>query len=176
MSRSMICGTSILVVLLPTLLAGCGEGDGTLSAINSNNQSPRQVGSLEFTLMTTKATFTRGESVPLTFSVKNIGSQTEDARLGACDWFETKVSSGSQAVWQESHTHGCGSVVQPVSIAPGETKTYTYDWPQTDENRVQVPAGHYTLTSWYQPANTTDLPIENRETNGAANPIQINVL
>jgi hypothetical protein len=167
----------ILIVLLPIFFAGCSGGNDSVAVAVPVNSMPRTVGALEFTVSTTRATFARGEQVPLTFSVRNIGTSTVHAILGACDYFDVRVSRGNQVIWQLSRTHGCGGLILEVAIAPGETKTYTSEWPQTDQDDNPVPAGQYTITTWYQPYDpgSTDLPPGNQEVNESANPIQISV-
>lgn len=113
--------------------------------------------------------------MPLTFTVTNVGSQTIAATLGACKFFDTKVTSSAQPIWQESLVGGCIGSITDVSIAPGETKTYTSTWTQLDQHGNQVPPGSYTLTSWYQPYNSIDSNLSpgNQEVNEAAGPIQV---
>jgi hypothetical protein len=164
-----------VMILLSALVSGCGGGSNTIAA--SNGSAPRRSGSLEYTLTTTKMTFARGEQVPLTFTVRNVSMQTVNVELGACDWFDTKVVNGSQVLWQQSFTHICGSTIQPLSIAPNETKTFSYSWPQTDQQGRQVPSGRYSLASWFQAINATDPALSpgNQEANEYAYPIQISV-
>ena len=170
-------GPSFTVAILgAALLAGCGGGSSTIAA--NNGSAARRSGSLEYALTTTKMTFARGEPVPLKFNVKNFGPKTVNVELGPCDWFDTKLTSGSNVVWQKSVGSGCIAIVKPLSIAPGETKTFSYDWPQTDQQSNQVVAGSYTVKAWFQAANATDptLSIGNQEANEYANSIQITVL
>ena len=172
MNRSVDYAVSIFIALLAVTLTGCGGGSGTTAV------TARRFGSLEYTLTTTKTTFAHGEQVPLTFTVRNVGSQTINVILGACEPFDTKVTSGSAVVWQDSLTHGCGTEVTFIAIAPGETKTYTYTWPQADQQGNQIPAGSYTLTSWYQAYSVTDATLSsgNQEVNEWAYPLHIVLL
>jgi len=133
--------------------------------------TPRQFGSLEFTLSATKAVYARGEQVPLTFTVKNVGTQTITATIGACDFFGTKVTQAGNLVWQKSG--GCGASTVQVTIMPGETKTYSYAWDQKDLQGNSVGSGRYTIKSWFNGFNEPTLPAGNQETNEFANPIDI---
>ena len=175
MDKSRKAAILPIAILLSALLSGCGGGNSTIAA--SNGSAPRQSGSLEYALTTTKMTFAKGEQVSLTFTVRNVSMQTVNVELGTCDWFDTKVVNGSQVLWEKRLTHGCGASVNPLSIAPGEIKTFNYSWPQTDQQGNPAPAGQYAIKSWFQPYNSTDpnLSPGNQEANEYAYPIQISV-
>jgi hypothetical protein len=84
---------NLLLVLLVLTVPGCG-GDGSENSLLAplNVGVIRRSGSFEYQLIVTKATYTRDESVPLTFSVKNIGAQTVLVSIGACDVFDTRIT------------------------------------------------------------------------------------
>ena len=175
MRKTTIVMLCMLALPLLALLSSCG-GDNSPAAPNGPVVStPRQFDNLVFTLSVPKATYAKGEQVPLTFTVKNVGTQTLAVGLGACDWFDTKVITGSRLLWQKSVGSGCGGHVQPLSIAPGETKTFNYSWLQIDQQGIQVPTGQYSIKSWFQPMSPADPnpSPEKQEANEFANPIQI---
>jgi hypothetical protein len=159
---------------LLALIAGCGGGAATS---NSPVVSfPRRSGSLVYTVATNKAVYARGEPVMITFTVRNVGDKQVEVLRGACEFFNTAVSRGGLIVWSKL-PHGCADPADDIVLGVGETKTYSYDWIQTDEQGAPVAAGEYTLTSWYEPFSVTDptLAPGNQETNEAALPIQITV-
>jgi hypothetical protein len=142
--KSTACAIFAATMLVSALLSGCGGGNGATVPGNRRYQS------LVLALTTPKTTYARGEPLPLTFEVRNVGLQAQTFTIGGCDFFDTRVTQGSRAVWQRSLSGGCGGSVATVEILPGDTKSYSYTWEQVDQQDVPVPPGHYTVKSWFQ--------------------------
>ena len=168
LSRITLCGFCFFVLLISVLLSGCGEGNNTIAA----NQTGH-FGSLEFALTTTKTTFTRGEQVPLIFTVKNTGSQTVNLVGGGCMTLFKVIQRGQDI----SPGFACGAGGYTFSLAPGETRTFNTTWDQKDPNGDLVPAGQDTITMWLTAGNVngTQLTDLEAEQDLSSNPIQITV-
>ncbi len=156
----------LLVIMLVALLTGCG-GDGSTPALNQN----RRFRSLEFALTTPKTTYAHGEQVPMTFTVKNIGSQKVSMVGGDCEVF-FKIRQGSLSFDPDI---GCGASGYIIDLDPGQTKTYNLEWDQMDGHGSLVQAGQDTITVWLTAGNIDGTLLSKAETeqNLAANPIQI---
>ena len=176
MFNTRFASFAFFVFALPILLlTGCGGGSSSTSAtpVDTNSTtSTRTYNDLQFTLSTTKATF-RGEQVPLTFTVKNIGSQTISATGGGCNVL-LRVLQGTQIIGPEPASCGAGGYTSTLNS--GESKTYTTMWSQKDVNGNQVASGIYTLRVWTTAGNIngSDLTADQTETNLSAS-IQVTV-
>jgi hypothetical protein len=160
-----LCGLICFVMML----AGCGGGDGTGPAPAAVT-STRQYQSLQFTL-TTRTAFRRGETVPMTFTVKNVGSQTVTAFLGPPE-ADAQVSQGGRQIWRWSDGKAFPAVVYNLSFAPGESKTYQLDWDQKDSQGDAVPSGTYALKPWFNTGRINGVPVSPQQ-DLAAEPIEV---
>jgi hypothetical protein len=124
-------------------------------------------------LTTTKATFARGEQVPLTFQVKNDSSQAVTAIGGGCLSLYQIIQGGQDI----TPGVGCAASGFSVTLAPGETKTYNIVLDQRDNNGNFLPAGQDTIKVWFTATNVNGTRMTDSEAqqNLAANPIQITV-
>lgn len=127
----------VLSVLL--LLAGCGGGGSSMG-------SSRTFGTLEFVLTIPKTTFAPGETVPMTFTVRNSGSRAVITKHIGCEPAFLVYHDG-QAL---KGTPFCGiDEFFEVTFSPGETKTYHLNWDQrSGDQELQSPAGQYSITAW----------------------------
>ena len=160
-----LCG----LIGFAVMLAGCGGGDNTEPAPTTVT-STGQYQSLQFTL-TTRTAFRRGETVPITFTVKNVGAQTVTAFLGPPE-ADAQVSQGGRQIWRWSDGKVFPAVVYDLSLAPGESKTYQLDWDQKDSQGNLVPSGTYALKSWFTARRINGAPVS-PEQDLAAQPIEV---
>jgi hypothetical protein len=153
----------IAIIVLSSFLVSCGGGSSSVS----ENPNTRRFGPFEFELTTTNTTFTRGESVPVTFAVRNVSSKTVNVVVPGCIILH-KITLGSQDITPGIN---CAGDIQSYSFAPNETKTYTDDY----EHEVQ--AGQNTIKVWYHADNIdgTIMTDAQTEQNLYANPIQVTV-
>jgi len=97
--------------------------------------------------------------------------------VAACEYFDIKVAQGTQTVWQLSQTGGCGGDAKQISILPGETITFEADWDQKDQQGNPVPAGAYSVQTWFMGDNPDDPTLSpgHQEANEYANPVVITI-
>jgi len=108
---------------------------------------PRQFGDLEFTLSAPKTMYARGENVPLTLSVKNVGTQTITAHFGSPVAQVLQVKQGSQVIWE--FPQGTAAVGMTLTFAPGETRTFAQDWDQRySQGGPTAAPGPYQVEAW----------------------------
>lgn len=157
------------LVCFATMLTGCGGGDSR-EPTPTTVTSTRQYQSLQFTLATRTA-FRRGETVPLTFTVKNVGAQTVTTLLGPPE-ADAQVNQGERRIWRWSDDKAFPAVVYDLSLAPGESKTYPLDWDQKDGQGNAVPSGIYALKAWFNTGRIDGVPVSPQE-DLAAEPIDV---
>ena len=126
-------------LMLSALLTGCGSGD---SASDGPVTTTRTAGSLEFTLSVPKSNYTRGETVPVTLSVKNIGTVRFILEyFDAAAQFQVAKDGAIVTSFHEPTTPGGGSGRnQPLDA--GSTIVYQGEWKTDAVNSV---AGNYSI-------------------------------
>ena len=131
----------VLVALIdvPFVLAGCGGGGSRSSPSNRPMITRSQFGPLEFTLSAPKTAYKRGETALLTFTVKNTSANPV--------YYEANGTSFDSIVMQNGKfilsAGGRGGSLYPVTVAPGETLTYSTGWGQFSDTGDKVPSGTY---------------------------------
>ena len=123
--------------MLATLLPGCGSGE---SAPDVPVTTTRVVGSLEFTLSVPKSNYTRGETVPVTLSVKNIGTVRFILEYSYASQFQVAKDGAIVTSFHEPPTPGGGVRDQPLDA--GSTIVYQGEWKTDAVNSV---AGNYSI-------------------------------
>lgn len=147
-----------LVSLLP-LLFGCGGS----SSNNTANLDPNRVlttsGRYKALLFTgsTRAVYNRGETVAVTFTVKNTSDQNITFAYGGCYAFYANVRSGNRLIdyadGASESGSGCTGNIKGGSFPAQSTTTFTVYWQQkrklTEDGQSStsedVPAGQYTI-------------------------------
>jgi hypothetical protein len=90
------------------------------------------------------AGFPAGEPVVLVLRVRNLTDEARKLTLGTSQKFDFEVEDPSRGtVWRWSHDQAFLQVLTDLSFAPGETKTFSESWDQTDDAGKAVPAGAY---------------------------------
>jgi hypothetical protein len=173
MNKFCIFGIGCLSLMLSVLIAGCGGGNGSASALTTNSSVPRSVRGLTFTLSTTRSTFARGEQVPLTLTITNTGTSPANAIGGGCNAMY-KVIQGTHDI---TASLGCAQGGYMVTIAAGGTKTYTMLWNQRDDNGNVVSSGQDSITAWFTALNIdgTQYTAAEAQQQFTTNPVQITV-
>ncbi len=186
--------TCAWLLYVSQLLTGCGGGGTSTPASNSPLTSvPRTAGSLQLTLNTTKSIFARGETIPLTFSVKNTDVQKVTVSLKS-QYFVVDVTQKSQSILSFPSTNSDTFIEYTVEAGASTIKSVSWDQTVSSSQLVatgqsptsrQVPVGQYVITA-YLPIvsqNSTNLvmnvPPANWQsfwqTNYASNPITITI-
>ena len=146
-----------------SLLAAClwlglgGTGCGSGSSPTSNNgpvaSAVKQTGDLQFTLTTPKTTYARGEAIPFTFTVTNVGAQTASVVNQYYQFRVTTVFQGSQLIY--SSPVSAATAFFGFSLPTGASRSESASWDQKDSSGQQVAAGQYALSS-YAPVNSVN--------------------
>ncbi len=160
-----------LFVALAAQGLGCGGGGTSARLMHGPAVSaPRAFGGLVYTVSLPKDNYSRGEAVPVTFSVLNTGVSPVILDFPPCRDFGVQVNHDGQPVWA-GPSRGCGGDDHLVGIDPGATKSYTITWSQTDSQGKPVQAGSYSLFGWLttslgsDPFQGTDQTSKDRSSN-----------
>lgn len=126
---------------------GCGGG-GSSTPVSTGpiTSALKQTGDLQFTLTTPKTTYTRGEAVPFTFTVKNVGAQTASITNQLYLFRVTTIMQGSRLTARFPASNA--ESFYAFSLAPSTSKSESASWDQKDSNGQQVAAGQYALSSY----------------------------
>jgi hypothetical protein len=157
-------------VALSALLSGCGSGGGDIdnTAIPS---VPRRFGSLEFTATATHSRYVPGTQVPLTLTVRNVGTQTAKIGVTGCQ-VAFDVMQRGQRIGPPPPDCPPSSVV--ASIAPGATQNFDTVWDQTDSQGRRVSVGSYAIDLWLTATSIDGVPVgPDAKTNLSAEPILV---
>jgi hypothetical protein len=138
----------ILFLCSSTFLISCGNDGGNISSKNNRLvTSTGQYQSLQISL-TTRSISRGGEMVPMTFKVENIGTRTVFVTSGEPE-ADAQVRQGDALIWQWSFGKEFPSILNGLSIEPGQSKTYALNWNQKDNEGNQVSPGSYTVNAWF---------------------------
>lgn len=175
---------SLAFACLLVLGNGCGGGgSSTPTTTGPVTSAVKQTGDLQFTMTISKSTYARGEAVPFTFTVTNVGTQPILV-TNQLDLFRvTIISKGAQVV--SGFPTANQTAFYDFKLAPGESKSESDTWDQRDDNKQQVPKGQYLLSS-HVPANEINttflldsLPVEQWgafwQANYASTPLTITI-
>ncbi|MES2885549.1 MAG: BsuPI-related putative proteinase inhibitor [Pseudomonadota bacterium] len=93
------------------------------------------------------SSFARGEAVTLELKITNNASSTKSLQVpDGCAQVQLEVDSNDPVcrVYSNAADGPCTQVVMQSSYAPGETKTFTAQWPQTGSSGRPAASGSYT--------------------------------
>ena len=160
----------ILFLCASPFLVSCGDSgnDGTKSS--GLVTSTGQYGSLQVTL-TTLPVNRLGDTVPITFSIKNIGGRSVFIEYGLLE-ADAQVKQGDTIIWQWSFGKVYPAISFGGSMLPGDSRTFSLDWNQKDNEGNQVPGGSYVITSWFDAAGVDGVKVT-PQTDLATQPLTI---
>lgn len=116
------------------LLAGCDGGSTRTVTTAGQSQS------LQFTAET-RAAYRRGETVSLTFTVKNTGAEAVPYSFGGCGEYYTTVAQGARRVAVLAEGGPCTGDMKQRSFVPGEVRIFTMRWDQQGRSEEGFPTG-----------------------------------
>ncbi len=90
-----------------------------------------------------QAAFRVGEPVVLVLVVQNRGSAPARLSLPTAQLYDFQVEQDGREVWRWSAGRAFATVVTPLELPPGGSRTFRERWPQADAAGRQVPAGTY---------------------------------
>lgn len=103
----------------------------------------RSVGALRLQVTVGKDTFARGEPVSIFLRVVNTAASAVALIFPSSQQFDLIVRQRGALIWQWSHDKAFLQVIREVSLAPGETLTFSGTWDQRDLQGRQVDPGTY---------------------------------
>jgi hypothetical protein len=162
------------VMMLTALLIGCGGGE--LPPSGPIVSTPRQFSPFQLTVSANRATYSRGEPIPLTLTVRNISTQPVTAISNFAFFVGGRVTLHGRTVW-DTTLGNHAAVIGNLSFQPGETRSFALNWDQTDLQGNSVAIGQYTLKLWFAPdtINGTDVSAQAAEANWSANDIAVTI-
>lgn len=121
-------------------VAGCGGGQAEIpQAVFATGEYQ----SLRFTTATTSAVHERGGTIPITFTVQNVGEKSVPYSFGGCDEFAVVAAAREDQPGQFiGPFNGCAGNIKVGSFSPGETRTFTLNW-----DAAVVSPGEYRVTA-----------------------------
>jgi len=150
-------------------LTACGGG-GDNSPVTVT--TTRQFQSLQISL-TTRRVARLGETVPITFTINNVGAGTITVMLGGAPDAISQVKQGNVEIWNWATGKAYPAVLpSPQSIAPNETRTYDLSWDQKNNSGDQVLSGSYMINAWFNTASVNGNTVS-PQTDLAAEPITV---
>ena len=103
---------------------------------------------LAVSLQTDQAVYRLGERVVLTLTVTNRGAQPLQLRFPSAQVYDFAVQRGGEEVWRWSRDHMFAAVLTEVLLPPGQSRSYTETWDQTDPQGRPVLPGIYQVEGW----------------------------
>jgi hypothetical protein len=132
MSR-VVAGALILVTLMTVAAAGAGAG--------------RSVGDLRLVMDVGKVVYQSGEPVTVHLRVTNTGAGPLPLSASSGQQYDLIVRQRGALIWQWSHDKAFVQVVREITMAPGQTLTFSGTWDQRDLQGRQVEAGAYEVSA-----------------------------
>lgn len=94
----------------------------------------------------------RGTIVTFSLTARNTTPVTQTLRFASGQSFEItatpEAAKSGEAVWHWSHGKIFTQALRSEKLAPGQAKTWTATWNQSDDNGASLPRGKYTITAW----------------------------
>jgi len=110
--------------------------------------SDNDVRDLSVMLDTRDSRFRRGEIVPLSITIANLGKRTITLPFSTTQRFDFQIYRNHRLVWKWSKGENFVRDASPVVIGPGEKMTFSATWSQISNNGVAVGPGSYSLVGF----------------------------
>ena len=138
---------ALVPLIVLTLLASACSDDptGPSSGAKGDHESTVVVDGLEFTLSTPQSTFRAGDLVPITMRVENLNNSSMTFRFNSTKQHDLHVEDGGRRVWRWSTDRAFGRALTSFTLKPGESRTWSEDWDQTNDGGQTLAAGDYEL-------------------------------
>lgn len=146
-----LCRKFALAFLVGIILAG---GYGLVSAASQD---------VIVSVSTNMNAYGWGETVAVTVSVTNIGSSTldfvfPDNHQAGCTIYRVQGQT-LKPVWT-TYNDGYYPLVTYLSLEPGETKDYMFEWAQTSETNTDIKPATYVIKGYFMGTWTWSEPFE----------------
>lgn len=100
---------------------------------------------LRLELAADRAVYRVGEPVELTLAATNSGSAPVTLTAPSSQLYDFAILNDSGAVWRWSRGRMFLTVLTPLTIRPGEVRTFKEKWDQRDQSGRQVGPGDYVV-------------------------------
>jgi hypothetical protein len=134
MKRKIMIGTIIVCMLMSTIFASVSAMQYTPKTVKNKEigkQSLIDNDNLTFAIKTNKETYSLGEPVYITLSVKNIGNATETITAPTSKTSDFAVFNWlGHKKYQYSYDKGYAQVITETKIPAGKTVYFNYTWDQ----------------------------------------------
>jgi hypothetical protein len=120
---------------------------GTVGSALGTAQSARK----PMEIRTGLAQYPKGRQVNIDLVVTNTTNNALQYTFSSGMQFDVWISSGQTEVWRLSRGRGYIQAFTFLSLAPGQSKTFSATWDQTDEAGKEVPAGSYVVRGQLTP-------------------------
>lgn len=100
------------------------------------------------TLSTDRTSYPRGTPVTMKLTKTNICRRTQTLTYLTGQRYEFEIRQNNRLIWRWSDGRAFSQAVQRIHVRPGETLTFTEQWPQVDSAGRQVEPGRYRIVAW----------------------------
>lgn len=119
---------------------------GNEPSLDGLNYTWEEIGDFRYILTTSKARYTQGEDVPITFRKRNISNETIVLRYPSEELFDFYISdSNGQELYRFSDNIVDTSLPREVVMAPGQAETRNFVWNQVSNTGQWVQPQQLTL-------------------------------
>lgn len=107
----------------------------------------RTAGDLRLSLNVGRANYHAGETVSVSLRVTNGGSAPVTLSASSGQQYDVIVRQRGAVIWQWSHDKAFVQMTREMTMAPGETQSFSGSWDQRDLQGRQVEAGAYDISA-----------------------------
>jgi len=130
-------------------LSGCGSGSRNTTAQELQLPTGRLGDIMQFTSTTDKSVYAPGETVTVTFTMKNIWKQDIEIHHAPLEAdIRVRRASDGAILWLWSFDKAVHSNPNPFTLPPGGWYPSIFTWDQKDQQGNAVPIGDYVIEAW----------------------------
>jgi hypothetical protein len=113
----------------------------------AGSSADRTAGDLRLSLTVGRANYRSGETVTVSLRVMNGGPAPVSLSASSGQQYDMIVRQRGGVIWQWSHDKAFVQVVRTITMAPGETLSFSGSWDQRDLQGRQVEPGAYDVSA-----------------------------
>jgi uncharacterized protein (DUF58 family) len=110
-------------------------------------RAERTAGDLRVELSTGSAAHAAGAPVQMNLRVSNLAASPVVLTASSAQEYDFFVRQRGALIWQWSHDRAFAQVVREMTLAPGQTRSYSAAWDQRDLQGRRVEAGNYEVSA-----------------------------
>lgn len=160
----------LLIALAGLCMAFTGCRDGVTHRFKTTLKVKDQSGNV-------KTQFTTGELITFELSITNITGVPMTLTLASPQTYEFLVAPAgeTQPVWHWSSNKVFPAVIEELSLAAGETKTYREAWDQMNDAGSAVTAGDYVAQGFMWTMQEANIDAISAETETRSAPVRFSI-